>query len=180
MTLRSIIKLPDPKLRVVSSPIQTVDDEVRTLMDDMLETMYEAPGIGLAAIQIGIAKRLVVMDLAKNDEPAAPLFLVNPEIAWASPETRVYEEGCLSIPDIYEEVERPDRVRVRFLGRDGRPKEIEADGLLATCLQHEIDHINGVLFIDHISRLKRERIVRRARKAAKRGGSEGPGEAAEA
>jgi peptide deformylase len=168
MTIRPIIKLPDPRLRLVSRSVTVVDDEVRALLDDMLQTMYDAPGIGLAAIQIGVPRRVVVIDLAKAEEPPAPLFLVNPEIVWNSPEIRVYEEGCLSIPEVYEEVERPERVRARFLDRDGKLQEIEADGLLATCLQHEIDHTNGVLFIDHISRLKRERVVRKARKAARR------------
>jgi peptide deformylase len=142
-------------------------------MDDMLETMYAAPGIGLAAIQIGVPKRVIVLDLAKGDAPAAPLFFANPEIVWSSDETRVQEEGCLSIPDIYEEVERSAAVRVRFLDREGAICELEADGLLAICLQHEIDHVDGVLFIDRLSRLKRERIVKKARKAAKREAEEG-------
>ncbi len=167
--LRPIIILPDPRLRLQCEPVAKVDDEVRKLMDDMLETMYEAPGIGLAAIQIAVPKRVIVMDTAKKDEPPQPLCLANPEILWSSPEKRVYEEGCLSIPDYYEEVERPDRVTVRFVDREGAQREIEADGLLATCVQHEIDHLNGVLFIDHISRLKRSRVIKRFEKAAKQG-----------
>jgi len=144
-------------------------------MDDMLETMYEAPGIGLAASQIAIMKRVIVMDVAKRKDEAAsaqPLALANPEILWASEELSAYEEGCLSIPDYYEEVQRPARVRVGYLDRDGRRQEMEAEGILATCVQHEIDHLNGVLFIDHISRLKRERIVKKFSKAAKRDGQE--------
>ena len=172
MTIHPIIKLPDPRLRLVSERLAVVDDEARALLDDMLQTMYDAPGIGLAAVQIGVLRRMVVMDVSKGDDPPLPLFLINPEVIWSSPEARVYEEGCLSIPEVYEDVERPERVRVRFLDRDGKAREIEADGLLATCLQHEIDHTNGVLFIDHISRLKRERVVRKARKAAKRDGAE--------
>jgi peptide deformylase len=139
-------------------------------MDDMLETMYEAPGIGLAAIQIAVEQRVIVMDVAKrkdDDASAEPLCLANPEVLWASEELSSYEEGCLSIPDFYEEVLRPSRVRVGYLDREGRRQEIEADDILATCLQHEIDHLNGVLFIDHISRLKRERIVKKFSKAAK-------------
>ena len=167
--LRPIIILPDPRLRLQCEPVSQVDDELRKLMDDMLETMYEAPGIGLAAIQIAVPKRVIVMDTAKKDEAPQPLCLVNPEIVWSSPETRVYEEGCLSIPDYYEEVERPDRVTVRFLDREGAQREVEADGLLATCVQHEIDHLNGVLFIDHISRLKRSRVIKRFEKAAREG-----------
>lgn len=180
MTVRPIIVLPDPRLRLVSQPVVAVDECVRKLVDDMLDTMYDAPGIGLAAIQIAVPKRVIVLDLAKGDAPPAPLCLVNPEIVWSSPETRSQEEGCLSIPDIYEEVERPERVRVRFLDRNGAACELEADGLLATCLQHEIDHADGVLFIDRLSRLKRERIVKKARKAAaKRGAEDGPHAASE-
>ena len=171
--IRPIVTLPDAKLRVQSEPVATVGDATRALLDDMLETMYDAPGIGLAAIQIGEAKRLVVLDLAKQDEPKAPLFLVNPEVLWSSDERSVYEEGCLSIPDYYEEVERPASVRVRFLDRDGQSQEIEASGLLATAIQHEIDHLNGVLFVDHISRLKRDRVLRKFIKAARKAADEG-------
>ncbi len=167
MALRPIIILPDPRLRLVSEKVTKVDSGVRSLMDDMLETMYDAPGIGLAAIQIAVPRRIVVIDLAKQDAPPKPLCLVNPEIVWSSHDTSPYEEGCLSIPDYFEEVERPARVRVTFLDRDGSTCEMEADGLLATALQHEIDHLNGVLFIDHISRLKRQRVVRKFEKAAR-------------
>jgi peptide deformylase len=168
MTIRPIICLPDPRLRQMCEPLASVDDEARALMDDMLETMYAAPGIGLAAIQIAVPKRVIVMDVARKEDPPSPLFIVNPEIVWKSEETNVHEEGCLSIPDYYEEVERPARVRVKFLDRNGAPQEIEADGLLATCFQHEIDHLNGVLFIDHLSRLKRERAIKKFSKAARR------------
>ncbi len=164
---RDIIILPDAQLRKVSEPIEAVDAGVRQLADDMLETMYEAPGIGLAAIQIAIPKRLLVLDVSKDDEPKAPMVVINPEIVWASEEKSVYQEGCLSIPDFYEDVERPERIRVTFLDREGRECELEADGILATCLQHEIDHLNGVLFIDHISRLKRDRVVTKFTKQAR-------------
>ena len=171
MSLRHIICIPDNRLRQISQPIERIDDDVRRLMDDMLETMYDAPGIGLAAIQIAIPKRLVVIDTSKPDEPSKkPICFVNPEIVWASEEKNVYEEGCLSIPEFYADVERPTRVKARYLDREGRENEIEADGLLATALQHEIDHLNGVLFVDHISRLKRERIWKKFVKAAKQAG----------
>jgi peptide deformylase len=173
MAIRPIITLPDPKLRLSSEPIARVTADVRALLDDMIETMYDAPGIGLAAIQLGLPHRLVVLDVAKQEEAKAPLFLVNPEIVWSSDERSIYEEGCLSIPDYYEEVERPSSVRVRFLDREGRACELEADGLLATAVQHEIDHLNGVLFVDHISRLKRERVLRKFVKAAKKAAEEG-------
>ncbi len=168
MALRHIIILPDPKLRLVSAPLERVDDALRKLMDDMVETMHDAPGIGLAAIQIAEPIRLLVIDLAKKDEPPQPQYFVNPEIVWSSDERSVYEEGCLSIPEYYEEVERPAKVRARFLDREGKPQEILAEGLLATALQHEIDHLNGVLFIDYISKLKRDRVVKKFAKMAKR------------
>ena len=168
MAVHDIITLPDPRLKLRSEPVARVDDEVRALMDDMLDTMYEAPGIGLAAVQIGVPKRVVVVDVGKDETARAPLCLANPEIVWTSAETRVHEEGCLSIPEFYAEVERPARVRVRYLDRAGETREIEADELLATCLQHEIDHLNGVLFIDHLSKLKRDRVVKKFAKAAKR------------
>ena len=168
MAVREIIKLPEAALRRKSEPVGHVDEGVRALLRDMLDTMYAAPGIGLAAIQIGVPKRLVVIDLAKEEEPKSPLHLVDPEIVWSSDEVSTYSEGCLSIPEIYDDVERPERVRVRYLDEHGRPQEIDADGLLATCLQHEIDHLDGVLFIDHLSRLKRERITKKFVKAAKR------------
>ena len=154
-------------LKQVSTPVEAVDDELRALMDDMLETMYDAPGIGLAAIQIGVPKRVIVMDLSREGEPKAPRYFVNPEITWRSEETVPYEEGCLSVPDVYDEVDRPARVRLKYLGYDGKAVEEEADGLYAVCIQHEMDHLEGVLFIDHLSRLKRERAVTKVKKAAK-------------
>ena len=172
MALRDIITLPDKRLRLVSDPVKAVDAEVRKLVEDMFETMYEAPGVGLAAIQVGVPKRIVTIDTAKKDEPNKPQVLINPEIVWSSDETAAYEEGCLSIPEYYEEVERPARVKVKFVDLDGKPVEVEADGLLATVLQHEIDHINGVLFIDHISKLKRDRVIKKFAKAAKREAAE--------
>jgi len=167
MALRSIICLPDPRLRLISKAVEVVDDSIRELMDDMLETMYAAPGIGLAAIQIAEPLRVVVIDVAKKDDPPAPMFFVNPELLWSSEEKAPYEEGCLSIPEYYEIVERPTRVKVRYLDRMGAQQEIEAEGLLATCLQHEIDHTNGVLFVDYLSRLKRERVMKKFQKAAR-------------
>jgi peptide deformylase len=172
MALREIIVLPDKRLRLVSLPVKVDDPELRLLVDDMFETMYEAPGIGLAAIQIGVPKRVIVMDLAKKDEPKAPQVFINPQVLSVSDERSAYEEGCLSIPEFYEEVERPSRVRVRFLDSAGAVQELEASDLLATCLQHEIDHLNGVLFIDHISKLKRDRVIKKFTKAAKRGEAE--------
>ena len=167
MALRDIIILPDKRLRLVSKPVAKITDDVRTLVADMFETMYEAPGIGLAAIQVGVPSRVVVMDLSKRDTTAEPKVFINPEITWSSEETSTHEEGCLSIPDYYEEVERPQRVKVKYLDLDGKTHEIEADGLLAICLQHEVDHTNGVLFIDHISKLKRDRVIKKFTKAAK-------------
>jgi peptide deformylase len=167
MTIKPLIILPDPVLRQVSAPLEQVDDAVRALSQDMLETMYDAPGIGLAAIQIGIPKRLLVIDLSKEDEDKKPQVFINPEILQSSDERSIYEEGCLSIPDYYAEVERPARVTVKHVGLDGKGQITEAEGLLATCLQHEIDHLNGVLFIDHISRLKREMVIRKFTKASK-------------
>ena len=167
MTIKPLIILPDPILRQVSQPIETVDGEVKKLADDMLETMYDAPGIGLAAIQIGIARRMLVIDLSKEGEDKQPLVFINPEIVSSSDDRSVYEEGCLSIPDYYAEVERPAKVTVKYLDREGKEQSVEADGLLATCLQHEIDHLNGVLFIDHISRLKREMVIKKFTKASK-------------
>jgi peptide deformylase len=168
MALREIITLPDPRLRLVSKPVETIDDSLRKLIDDMFETMYEAPGIGLAAIQVGDPKRVITMDLAKKEGPPDPKVIINPEILWTSEELGVYEEGCLSIPEYYEEVERPAQVKVKYLGLDGATHEVDAAGLLATCLQHEIDHLNGVLFIDHLSKLKRSRVIKKFAKAAKR------------
>ena len=168
MALRDIIILPDKRLRSVSKPVAKISDEIRALVADMFETMYEAPGIGLAAIQVGVPSRVVVMDLSKRETEAEPRVLINPEITWSSEEKSPYEEGCLSIPEIHEDVERPARVKVKYLDLDGKPHEEDADGLFATCIQHEIDHLNGVLFIDHISKLKRDRIVKKFTKAAKR------------
>jgi peptide deformylase len=168
MAVRPLIILPDPKLRLKSAPVERVDTELLAFADDMLETMYDAPGIGLAAIQVGVPRRLVVLDVSKNEEAKEPQILINPEVVWSSDERNVYEEGCLSIPDYYAEVERPSRVRVTYLDGKGERREVEADGLLATCLQHEIDHLNGVLFIDYLSRLKRDTVIRKFTKAAKR------------
>jgi len=168
MALREIIVLPDKRLRQVSDPVKAVDAEVRTLVDDMFETMYKAPGVGLAAIQVGVPKRVVTVDTAKKDEPENPQVFINPEVIWSSDEKGTYEEGCLSIPEYYEEVERPAQVKVRYMDLDGKTQEIEANGMLATVLQHEIDHTNGILFIDHISKLKRDRVIKKFTKAAKR------------
>ncbi|CAN7181533.1 peptide deformylase [Rhizobium sp. LjRoot30] len=167
MTIKPLIILPDPLLRQVSAPVERVDAELTRLADDMLETMYDAPGIGLAAIQIGVPRRLLVIDLAKEGEDKQPQVFINPQILSSSDARSVYEEGCLSIPDYYAEVERPAEIEVKYLDRDGTEKTVKADGLLATCLQHEIDHLNGVLFIDYISRLKREMVVKKFTKAAK-------------
>jgi peptide deformylase len=167
MPIRPLVILPDPVLKQVSAPVVAVTEEVRALAADMLETMYAAPGIGLAAIQVGVPRRVVTIDLAKADEEKRPTVFLNPEVTWESAERSVYEEGCLSIPEYYEEVERPAVVKVRYMDLDGRTQEIEADGLLATCLQHEIDHLNGVLFIDHLSKLKRDRCVKKFAKQAK-------------
>jgi peptide deformylase len=169
MAVRSIITLPDKRLRLKSEPVKAIDKETRALIDDMFETMYAAPGIGLAAIQIAVPKRVVTMDLAKKDEPPQPQVFINTQIVCSSDGKATYEEVCLSIPEYYEEVERPQSVRVKFLDREGKAQEIEASGLLATCLQHEIDHTNGVLFIDHISKLKRDMVLKKFKKAAKRG-----------
>lgn len=175
MALRSIITLPDKRLRQRAEAVATVDDEVRALMDDLLETMYAAPGIGLAATQVAVPKQVMVLDVAKREDETAsanPMVFANPKILGASQETSSREEGCLSIPEFFEEVERPARVRVGYLDRSGKRQEIEAEGILARCLQHEIDHLNGVLFIDHISRLKRARILKKFSKAAKRDNEE--------
>jgi len=168
MALRDIIILPDKRLRSVSKPVVAIGDEIRTLVADMFETMYEAPGIGLAAIQVGVPSRVIVMDLSKREAEAEPRVFINPEITWSSEEQSLYEEGCLSIPDVHEDVERPARVKIRYLDLEGKPHEEDADGLFATCIQHEVDHVNGVLFVDHISKLKRERIIKKFTKAAKK------------
>jgi len=172
MALKEIIILPDKRLRLVSQPVDKITPEIRKLVDDMFETMYDAPGIGLAAIQVAQPLRLITMDLARKNEEGEvtpqPRVFINPEILASSEETSVYEEGCLSIPEYYEEVERPARVRVRFLDLDGKVHEEDAEGLYATCIQHEIDHLNGVLFIDYLSKLKRDRVQKKFAKAAKR------------
>ncbi|GEO15950.1 peptide deformylase [Microvirga aerophila] len=168
MTIKPLVILPDSKLRLVSEPVKEITDEIRKLADDMLDTMYDAPGVGLAAIQVGVPLRMVTMDVSKTEGERHPMVLLNPEIVWASEEKRVYEEGCLSIPEYYEEVERPDRVRFRYMNLQGETVEQEAEDLMATCVQHEIDHLNGVLFIDHLSKLKRDRVITKFKKAAKR------------
>ncbi|MCP1337758.1 peptide deformylase [Futiania mangrovi] len=165
MAIRPILHAPDPRLKTVSEPVEAVTDEIRALMDDMLDTMYDAPGIGLAAIQIGVAKRVIVMDISRDGEPRQPRYFVNPEIVWASEETSVYNEGCLSVPELFDDVERPARCAVRFLDYDGKEQTLDCDGLLATCIQHEMDHLEGVLFIDHLSRLKRSMMLRKLTKA---------------
>ena len=169
MSVRRILTVDSdlPTLKKKSEPVAKVDDALRALMDDMLETMYAAPGIGLAAIQVGEPVRVIVMDLSRGEGARQPRFFVNPEIVWASEETVPYEEGCLSVPEIYDEVERSAQVRVRYLGYDGQPVEEDAEGLYAVCIQHEIDHLNGVLFIDHLSRLKRDRAVAKVKKDKK-------------
>jgi len=172
MAIRDIICLPDERLRLLSEPVGEITPEIRKLVTDMFETMYDAPGIGLAAIQIAIPKRIITMDLARKDEPKVPRAFINPELLWASEEKSPYEEGCLSIPDYYEKVERPSRVRVRYMDVDGKMIEEDADGLYATCIQHEIDHLNGVLFIDYLSKLKRDRAIKKFTKAAKRAAEE--------
>ncbi|MFM8374487.1 MAG: peptide deformylase [Phenylobacterium sp.] len=169
MALLDILTVPNPVLKQVSTPVAAVDDDLRRLMDDMLETMYAAPGIGLAAIQVGVPRQVIVMDLARQGEPPQPRYFVNPEILWASDETAPYEEGCLSVPEVYDEVDRPARVKLRYLDYNGQEVVEDAEGLFAVCIQHEMDHLKGVLFIDHLSRLKRERAVARVRKLARTG-----------
>lgn len=165
--IRPILQLPDPVLRRVSTPVAKIDDQIKKLIDDMFETMYDAPGIGLAAVQIGVAKRVVTIDATRGEEEKKPMVFINPEIISASEETDVKEEGCLSIAEYYEEVERPTAVKVRYMDEKGKTHELDAEGLLARALQHEIDHLNGVLFIDHISKLKRDRVTKKFAKAAK-------------
>jgi peptide deformylase len=176
MAIREIIILPDKKLRLVSKPVEEVTAEIRKLADDMFETMYDAPGIGLAAIQVAEPLRLITMDLAKRNEQGEtqprPRVFINPEIIAASEQVSVYEEGCLSIPEYYEEVERPAKVRVRFTDLDGKVHEEDAEGLFATCIQHEIDHLNGILFVDYLSKLKRDRVLKKFSKAARRAADE--------
>ncbi len=166
MAVREILTVPNPVLKQVSEPVTGgVTDEVRALMDDMLETMYAAPGIGLAAIQVGVPLRVIVMDLARDEEEPAPRYFVNPEILETAEEKELYEEGCLSVPDIYDEIERPVRCRIRYLDYNGDAVEEWADGMFAVCIQHEMDHLEGTLFIDYLSRLKRQRAVEKVRKA---------------
>ena len=167
MTIKKILIEPDSLLRKKSDPLETVDDYARKLMDDMLETMYEAPGIGLAAVQIGIPKRIIVIDVSKDEDKKKPLFLVNPEIVFKSKNTSVYEEGCLSLPGQFAEIERPAECHLKFIDYEGKQKELKADGLLATCVQHEIDHLDGILFIDYLSKLKKTMIIKKLEKRKK-------------
>ena len=181
MALLPILTAPDPRLKKKAKPVEKVDDGVRRLMAEMLETMYAAPGIGLAAPQVGVGKRVLVLDVAREGEPKNPMKLVNPAIIWVSDDDSTYEEGCLSVPEHYAEVARPRAVKVRYLDETGAERIVEAEGLLATCLQHEIDHLDGILFIDHLSALKRNMILRKLlkeKKAAERGDEkdEKPGE----
>ena len=165
MAVRPILTAPDPRLKAVSAPVARVDDDIRKLIADLIDSMYAADGIGLAAIQVGVPKRVLVMDLDQRDGKKNPLAFVNPQILWASEELATFQEGCLSVPEIWEDVERPAKIRAGYLDRDGNPQELEADGLLATCLQHEMDHLEGVLFLDHLSKLKRSMALRKLAKA---------------
>ncbi len=167
MTLRNIVIEPDPILRKKSSKLENVDDHTRKLLDDMLQTMYKAPGIGLAAVQIGILKRLIVIDISKKEEEKNPIFLINPEIKFKSKKTSLYEEGCLSLPGYFAEIERPSECNIEYVDYYGKKKELKAEGLLSTCIQHEIDHLNGVLFIDYLSKLKRDMIIKKLIKQKK-------------
>ena len=167
MAIRPILIAPDPRLKAVSAPVETVDAEIRKLVEDMADSMYAAEGIGLAAVQIGVAKRVIVMDLDQKDGKKNWRVFINPRITWASEEMATFEEGCLSVPEIWDDVERPARIKAEYLDLDGKKIEIEADGMLATCLQHEMDHLEGVLFIDHFSRLKRSIALRKLAKAKK-------------
>jgi peptide deformylase len=167
MAIRPILTAPDPRLKVVSEPVAKVDGDIRTLVDDMIETMYGADGIGLAAIQVGVPKRVLVMDIDQKDGKKNPKAYINPKILWASEEMATFEEGCLSVPEIWDEVERPAKIRAEYLDRDGKRHEIEAEGLFATCLQHEMDHLEGILFVDHLSKLKRTVAMKKLQKAKK-------------
>lgn len=173
MALLPIITAPDPRLKTVASRIDAVDDDIRRLMDDMLETMYAAPGVGLAAPQVGVSKRVIVADVARSGEPPQPMQMANPEIIQASSERSVFEEGCLSLPEHFAEVKRPERVRVRYLDRENEIREQDMEGFLATCIQHEMDHLDGILFVDHISKLKRGMIMRKLTKLKKQDVSAG-------
>ena len=164
MALRRILTVPDPILRERSSHVEKVDSDIKSLMDDMLETMYQAPGIGLAAIQIGVSKRVVVMDVSKDEGKKNPMYFVNPEITWKSSTNVGYEEGCLSIPNQFVKIERPDKCHVKYLDYYGEKKEINAEGMLATCIQHEMDHLEGILFIDYLSKLKKSMIIKKLSK----------------
>ncbi len=167
MSKKKILTIPDPILREISQPVKKVDKDIKNLMDDMLETMYDAPGIGLAAVQIGILKRVIVMDLSKEKEKKKPIFIINPEIISKSDDLVSYEEGCLSIPNQFAEIERPNSCKIKYLDYDGKQNELKAEGLLATCIQHEIDHINGILFIDYLSKLKKDLIIKKVKKQKK-------------
>lgn len=162
MAILNILEFPDPRLRTIAKPVEVVDDEIRQLIDDMFETMYDAPGIGLAATQVNVHKRVVVMDL--SEDKSGPQVFINPEFDYLTDEMEQYQEGCLSVPGFYENVDRPQRVRIKALGRDGQPFELEAEGLLAICIQHECDHLNGKLFVDYLSTLKRDRIKKKLEK----------------
>jgi len=161
MTKRKIIIEPDTILRKKSESLEKIDSELKRLMDDMLETMYAAPGIGLAAVQVGILKRLIVIDISKEKETKNPLFLINPEIVSKSTNTSIYEEGCLSLPGYFAEIERPAECQIEYIDYDGKKKEMKANGLLATCIQHEVDHLNGILFVDYLSKLKKDMIIKK-------------------
>jgi len=165
MAIRPILTAPDPRLKAVSEPVARVDEETKKLIDDLIESMYAADGIGLAAIQVGVPRRVLVMDIGQRDGKKTPMAFVNPEIAWASEELATFQEGCLSVPEIWEDVERPAKIRATYLDRDGNKQELEADGLLATCLQHEMDHLDGILFLDHLSKLKKSIALRKLAKA---------------
>ncbi len=167
MSKRKILIEPDPILRKKSDTLSNVDADLQKLMDDMLETMYSAPGIGLAAVQVGVLKRVIVIDVSKQDEKKDPLYLVNPQIIFKSEKTSVYEEGCLSLPNHFAEIERPAECHLKYLDYNGKQKILKASGLLATCIQHEVDHLNGILFIDYLSKLKKDRIIKKLRKHKK-------------
>ena len=167
MAVKKILSIPDPILREKSIPVKKVDKDIKNLMDDMIETMYNAPGIGLAAIQIGIPKRVIVMDISKDKDKKNPMFFINPKIIWKSKVLSTYEEGCLSIPNQFAEVQRPDKCHFKYLDYNGKEKEIKAEGLLSTCIQHEIDHLDGILFIDYLSKLKKDIIIKKVSKNKK-------------
>ncbi len=167
MSIRNIVIEPDPILRKKSESLYQVTNDTRKLLDDMLETMYTAPGIGLAAVQIGIPKRVIVIDISKKEEKKNPIFIINPEIIFQSKETSIYEEGCLSLPGYFAEIERPAKCKIKYINYNGKKAELEAEGLLSTCIQHEIDHLNGILFIDYLSKLKKDMIIKKLKKQKK-------------